>query len=79
MIPARLINGLVRYRDRHIATGGFLRAVLQNDLEDAVIRADPESLHALPELVFWINAELPHESRGSRERVGEWLATGPTT
>ena len=79
MIPPRLINGLVRYRDRHIATGGFLRAVLQNDLEDAVIRADSESLHCLQELVFWINAELPHESRGSRESVGEWLAMGPTT
>ena len=79
MIPPRLINGLVRYRDRHIATGGFLRAVLENDLQDAAIRADPESLLCLPELIYWIHAELPHESRGSRKLVGEWLATGPTT
>ena len=79
MIPPRLIDGLVRYRDRRIATGSFLRAVLVNDLQDAVLRADAESLHALPELVFWINAELPHESHGTRESVGDWLAHGPST
>ena len=78
MIPARLIDGLVRYRDRRIATGSFLRSVLANDLEGAVLKADGDSLRALPELVFWINAELPFESRGSRAIVDQWLAGGPT-
>ena len=77
MIPARLTEGLVRYRDGHIATGGFLRAVLANDLNDAVFRGDAESLLALPALVRWIRDELPADAWGSRVEVDRWLAPGP--
>ena len=77
MIPPTLLEGLVRYRDNRIATGGFLRAVLANDLSDAVFRADDESLGAIGQLVRWIREELPVEAWGTRERVDLWLAPGP--
>ena len=77
MIPPALLEGLVRYRDNRIATGGFLRAVLANDLNGAIFRADDESLGAIPSLVRWIREELPIESWGTVERVNLWLAPGP--
>jgi hypothetical protein len=66
-----------RYIDHHIPTGGFLEAVLSNDLKEAVGRADSQNMWLLPVIVAWLYNEAPMTCWGSRERVREWLK--PTT
>ena len=43
-----LMPTLDRYIQNHIPTGGFLEAVLSNDLRNALDRADDENLWLLP-------------------------------
>lgn len=72
-----LLAGLERYVKGHVATGGFLRACLENDLTGAVLRADEESLEALPRIVRWLHDEAPGNCWGSAEAVAKWLAMAP--
>ena len=52
--------------------GGFLTAVLENDLRRAVAHADPVDRVALPEIVAYCEQVLPPESWGSRAAVEAW-------
>lgn len=67
------IESLTRYKEDHIETGSFLRAVLENDLFTAIGKADFENRYKLHEICTYIYNELPPESWGSRERVKQWL------
>ena len=58
-IPERLRAGILRYVDHGIQPGGFLTAVLMNDLGAATGRADPESLQVLPMIVLWFQNNHP--------------------
>lgn len=72
-IPPLLIEGLQRYRYQHLPTGGFLRAVLENDLAGAVGHADIESQRALCAIVSWCYNNMPSVAWGSPEKVEQWL------
>jgi hypothetical protein len=52
--------------------GDFLRAVLSNDLREAVGRADNDNLRTLPAIVGYVYNELPGNCHGSPEIVAEW-------
>ena len=69
-----LMPTLDRYIQNHIPTGGFLEAVLSNDLRNALDRADDENLWLLPIIGAWLFNEAPAICWGSRERVSDWLA-----
>jgi hypothetical protein len=58
-IPEHLREGLERYLVHRIRPGSFLCSVLDNDLREAVTRADPESLVALPRLAVLLYNEAP--------------------
>lgn len=73
-VPARIMEALGRYIDGHIATGSFLRAVLENDLKGALGRADPECRAALHAIVAYLYNEAPGDCWGSKEAVRDWLA-----
>lgn len=64
---------LDRYVKEKIPTGGFLYAVLTNDLFEAVGRADIQNRHALFEICRYIYNELPLGCWGSVEKVSNWL------
>ena len=72
-----MIGSLNRYRDDHVELGGFLTAVLRNDLLDAVCRADPSSLGNIKAIVQHCQWELPGDSWGSPEAVKAWLKLRP--
>lgn len=72
-VPQHTLEALLRYRDQRIPTGGFLYAVLTNDLRDALGRADNFNRSALYEIVHWCYWELPAPSWGSKEKVAAWL------
>lgn len=66
-------ESLKRYVENKIPTGGFLEAVLSNDLVGAIGRADSENISRLPEIVRYIYNTLPSNCWGSREKVVQWL------
>ena len=69
-----VMESLKRYIEHRIPTGGFLEAVLSNDLKEAIGRADEDNMRVLPEIVGWLYNEAPSSCWGSPQRVKEWLA-----
>lgn len=72
-MPVRTLIALSRYKNQHIPTGGFLRAVLENDLCESFRRADDGNLAAMHEIVKFCYNELDIRCWGSPEKVEEWL------
>jgi len=71
---AHLRDGLRRYLEDRIETGGFLRSVLENDLAAAVAHAHPSlTMTQMKALTGLISETFPALSWGSPDRVAEWL------
>jgi len=64
---------LARYTQHKIECGGFLMAVLRNDLMEAVGRADEQNVRRLREICQYIYCELPSNCWGSPEKVRAFL------
>jgi hypothetical protein len=73
-IPDNMMAGLRRYIDHGVAPGNFLSAVLQNNLKEAVGRADRENMQNLPAYVGFLYNEAPALCWGSPEQFNGWLA-----
>jgi len=74
MIPAHTKAALDRYVNDRIVPGGFLMAVLSNDLFGAVGYADSHNLAALPDIVKYVYNELPSGCWGSKEAIWKWVS-----
>lgn len=72
-IPENLWHGLECYFVHRIQPGGFLTAVLENDLHGACQRADGTSRTVLWELSAWLFNHAPGGSYGTPQRVRAWL------
>jgi hypothetical protein len=73
-IPPRMMDGLQRYIENHVAPGDFLTAILKNNLRDAVAYADDENLENLPAYVGFLYNECPAGCWGSEQLFKDWLA-----
>jgi len=63
---------LSKYASHGQPPGGFLTAVLSNNLYQAVQRADLDNLANMEAIVNHIQNTLPYESYGSPEKVKAW-------
>lgn len=72
-IPEHLEGAFHRYLEHGILPGGFLLACLENDLTEAVCRADAINIRLLPEIVSYLLQAFPTSAWGSREAVHEWV------
>lgn len=72
-IPERIMGALERYAEQHCPTGDFLRAVLGNDLMEAVGRADDDCISALADICKYVFNEMPGTCHGSYAKVDAWL------
>lgn len=79
MIPERTKDAINRYVADHCHTGGFLEAVLSNNLRQSFARSDKENRLALFEIVTYCWNEIPFICWGTPEKVQAWLAVGPQT
>ena len=73
-IPVSTLESLRLYAEHHQRVGGFLMAVLTNNLQDAFARADPGNKTALEAIVGYCYFELPSGCWGSKVSVHDWLA-----
>lgn len=75
-VPEDILRSLTAYILDLRPTGEFLRAVLSDELTEAVCRADDDNLAALPQIVKFIYNWLPENSWRSPEKVSNWLRQG---
>jgi hypothetical protein len=68
-----IIESLDRYMNEKIPCGGFLNAVLENDLFEAMGKADARNRVTIFLICRYIYNNLPAQSFGSKELVAEWL------
>ncbi|OFZ82696.1 MAG: hypothetical protein A2603_02680 [Bdellovibrionales bacterium RIFOXYD1_FULL_55_31] len=73
LVPEHLQNGLRGYFVHGHIPGDFLTSVLENDLLEAVTRADEDSFSGLRGLVIFLWNYTPSSAWGSRENVGQWV------
>lgn len=71
-LPERFYQAFGNYLEG-VPTGSFLQAVLENDLREAVMRADADSYASLREIVSFVHNCMPTKCCGSYDTVSEWL------
>ena len=73
MFPMPSAESLIRYIDRGVPTGDFLRAVLANDLVQACRMADHANATRLAGYGMWLDRYAPAECYGSHRAVQAWV------
>lgn len=71
-VPSHLRDGLFSFIRTGRPVGGFLTAVLTNDLSGCIRAADPISLRALAQTVRWLQRCAPSAAWGSVEHMRRW-------
>lgn len=71
-IPGNLHDGILRWVEDGITPGSFLRALVLNDLRQAVHRADIFSEGRLPQIVRFLALYAPEGSFFSTSALTNW-------
>ena len=71
-IPAHMRGAIIRYLNNGISPGDFLTAVINNDLSEAVGRADDQNIHLLPNYIKWFYNHAPSGSWGRASATKDW-------
>ena len=72
-IPAYMREGLRLYVEEGIPPGSFLTSVIENDLMQAVDRADDRNIRNLPAYANYFYNHTPSACHGSREKMKAWI------
>lgn len=73
-LPEHMRQAMQYYIEHRILPGGFLTAVLENNLRDAVARADHINKNLLAEYVEFLYNDAPSTCWGSPEKVNAWIS-----
>ena len=73
-IPARMMPGILRYVEHGEEPGSFLCAIIDNDLTNAVGRADDENIGNLPAFVDYFYNHADSRCWGSPQKRKAWIA-----
>ena len=76
MLPSHKVKPMLSYVFQGVRTGGFLRAVLVNDLRGAFERADSINVRYMYAYVDFLYNWAPAECWGSEEAYEEWITSG---
>ena len=76
-IPESTRYALDAWAERAQLPGGFVAAVLRNDLFDAIGRADESNIAAIHSIVAYVYNEMPAACWGSREKCAAWMRAHP--
>ena len=72
-IPNYTFTGLKRYVEERKPVGGFLKAVICNNLQDAAGYADETNLENLPAYCAYLRNCVPAACHGSAEKYAAWI------
>ena len=71
--PNHIRESLDRYVNERMQPGGFLLAMLSNDLRETIGRADENNLRVLPHIFSYVYNRMPSNCWGTPEKVALWL------
>lgn len=74
LLPDHIRGSVKRYIEQGIPPGGFLSAVIRNDLAEAYDRADHINQGRLGDVVQFFHSEAPSLCWGSQEKLDQWIA-----
>lgn len=72
-VPERMMGAIRRYIEQGIPPGDFLTAVIDNNLCEAMGRADDENLENLLAFLAYFYNEAPGQCWGSPEKRLAWI------
>lgn len=72
-LPEHIRAGVTGWIERGDVPGGFLCAVIRNDLADAIGRADHINIQYISNIVSWFWNEAPAPCWGSPEKFNHWI------
>lgn len=73
-IPDHMLRAIQRYIERGLPPGHFLAAVIDNNLREAISRADDENMNNLPAYVAYFYNKAPSACWGSSQKREAWVA-----
>ena len=73
MIPPTIKYQIDEYVKDKIPPGGFLNAVLSNNLMEAFVRADENNAFHMKDIMMYLYNNVPFTCWGSPESITEWL------
>lgn len=73
ILPEHMQEGMRLYIEEGVEPGSFLRAVLENNLMEALGRADHVNRDSLFDYGNFLYNEAPPPCYGSAEKVSAWL------
>lgn len=74
-VPLHIRGALERYVNNRIAPGGFLTALLANDLMESMGRADHINKRYIFEICNWVYNCAPRNCHGSYEAIDNWISS----
>ena len=77
-VPEHIVDGLWLYLNNRIEPGGFLEAVLSNNLKEAFGRADHINISKMFETVQFLYNCFPSIAWGSEEKFNNWIKNSQT-
>lgn len=76
LVPSHMRKAIADYVLYGHHTGGFLAALLSNDLMTAATKADFENLRSLADWARFLHNYTPANCYGSREQYEHWIKCG---
>ncbi len=73
MLPEHIRGTVKRYIEEGVPTGGFLQAVISNDLKESFAQADDINRKRMFDIVLFFYNEAPGPCWGTPERYQDWL------
>lgn len=71
-VPSSVQTALTRYVEQGIMPGGFLAAVLSNDLVGTFAQADSSNVSRIEDIVSFVYNRMPSSSWGSLQQVRDY-------
>lgn len=71
-VPKATVDKLKAYAEKGHPLGGFLQAVVNNNLESACARADSYNVNVLAAIVMFVYNELPLGCHGNADAYECW-------
>lgn len=75
-LPEHMRAAMLRWIEQGVYPGGFLTAVLENNLCEAVARADHINIDKLPDYVRYLYNNAPRGCWGNPDSVRAWHREG---
>ena len=75
LLPEHMVQPMINYFELGYEPGGFLRAVLENNLVEAFAHADHINKPRIGDFIQWLYWEAPGRpfGWGSRKAVDDWI------